>query len=468
MKFSKKKVFSLTLASVMAASLLSGCGSSASGTASEGSSTADSGSGQTTAAPAKETKAKKGEKQVIEFWYHAADEKGNAAYQELIDELNASQDEYEYHYTGFANKDFPDKFQMAIATNTMPDVISTGFNSVMSYVAQGALVDISDYFDKWEEKDQILPLTVESLKNLAGGKLYGIPFNYDQPVSWYNKKLFDEKQIAEAPVTQKDFLKLCEEYADAANGNYFYSLRGVKPSDNLFSWIFTYTDGAGYKGSFFDENNQCILNKPEFAEALDAYANIYKNKWVSGDSVNNDFNEMVAEFGSGTAMYIMHNSSSRSSHLQTLGEGNFAQTKPLANDEGRYYAPAMQPQIYAVTSCHGADGNYDGAVKLVEFLAGKDAVSKLCQKLGRIPVNTACYETDWFKENPFFPLYQEIMEDSNYVQIQNPYWLTAYSNFIKNDMTTDFQAILLGEKTSQEVLDKWAEYLTTEQAEYLK
>lgn len=452
-----RKLLSLAMASFTAVTLLSGCSSSPAPDT-ESSSDAQSGKGN----------IKTGEKPVIEFWFHAADEKGNAAYQELIDELNASQDEYEYHYTGFSNKDFPDKFQMAIATNTMPDVISTGFNSVMSYAAQGALIDISDYFDAWEEKDDILPSTVESLKSLANGKLYGIPFNYDQPISWYNTKMFEENQITSAPETQKEFLELCKTYADPDSGKYFYSLRGVKPSDNLLSWIFTYTDGAGYGGSFFDENNQCILNKPEFAEALDAYADIYKNKWVSGDSVNNDFNEMTAEFGSGTAMYIMHNSSSRRSHMQTLGEGNFEQAKPLANEKGRYYAPAMQPQIYAVTSCRGSDGNYDGAVKLIEYLAGEDAVSKLCQKLGRTPVNTACYETDWFKENPFFPLYQEIMEDDNYIQIQNPYWLTSYSNFIKNDMTTDFQAVLMGEKTSQEVLNQWASFLTAEQGEYLK
>ena len=33
------------------------------------------------------------------------------------------------------------------------------------------------------------------------------------------------------------------------------------------------------------------------------------------------------------------------------------------------------------------------------------------------------------------PLYQEIITDENFVQIQNPYWLTTYFNFINTDMT---------------------------------
>ena len=65
------------------------------------------------------------------------------------------------------------------------------------------------------------------------------------------------------------------------------------------------------------------------------------------------------------------------------------------------------------------------------------------------------------------PLYQEIIADENFVQIQNPYWLSSYFNFINTDMTADFQAVLLGDMTSQEALDHWAEFLTQEQKAYL-
>lgn len=453
-----KKGLALMMCAAMAAGMMTGC----SGSKDNGAASAPAAGGEASAA----ADSGKKEKEVIEFWYHAADEKSNGIYEELFAKLNESQDEYEYHYTGFANKDFPDKFAMAIATDTMPDVVSLGFSNVMTYVAQDALLPVNDYFDKWEEKDQIVPQVVDSLKSLAGGEQYGYPYNYNQEICWYNKKLFDEKG-ATVPATQKEFLAECEKFADPDNGRYFYSLRGNKPYDNLLGWIFTYTDGAGYGGSYFDDNNQCIINKPEFAEALDAYASIYKNHWVSGDCVNNNFNEMVAEFGAGTAMFIMHNSSSENNHASNIGAENVGASKPLANDQGKYYASALQPQLYAITTKKGPDADYTGAAKLCEYLASADVVNEISQKLGRIPVNTKCYEQDWFKNSEFMVLYQDIMSDSNFVQIQNPYWLTSYFNFINNDMTTDFQALLLGEKTSQEVLDKWAEFLTEEQAAYL-
>lgn len=461
-----KKVIAMTLATGLIVSSLTGCGSKTEPAPQTSGAPASEASGGTETKAEETKKEASGERQKVEFWFHAADEKNNAIYEDLFKQFNESQDQYEAVYTGFANKDFPDKFAMAIATDTMPDVVSLGFSNVMTYVAQDALIDMNDYFESWEDKDKIVPSMVETLKSLAGGPLYGIPYNYNQEISWYNKKFFEENKI-EPPKTQAEFLKLCEEYANPDEGKYFYSLRGVKPYDNLLGWIFTYADGGGYNGSYFDENNQCIINKPEFVEALDKYADIYRNGWVSGDCVNNNFNEMVAEFGSQTAMYIMHNSSSKASHASNLGEGNFGAARALANDQGRYYTSAIQPQLYAITNTKGPDGDYAGAFELCKFLSSADTVRQISEKLGRIPVNTDNYQDQWFKDDPFMPLYQEIIKDENFIQIQNPYWLTSYFNFINNDMTADFQAVLLGDMTSQEALDGWAEFLTQEQAAYL-
>ena len=456
-----KKPLSVLLAASMTAGMLTGCG----GGAKETEAPAQT-SGGASAETKEEAKAETGEKQKIEFWYHAADEASSAMFEEIFAELNASQDKYEYVYTGFANKDFPDAFTTAIATGTMPDVVSLGFSNVMTYVAMDALHPMQVEFEAWEESKDIVPSLIETLKGLAGGEdLYGVPYGYNQDLSWYNAAAFKEKGI-EVPMTQAEFLADCEKYADKDAGSYFFSLRGNKPYDNLLGWLFTYTDGLGYEGSYFDENGKCILNAPEFAEAMDAYVDIYKNGWVSGDCVNNGFNEMVAEFGAGTALYVMHNSSSEKSHKSNLGEGNYAVTKALTNDKGRYFTSAMQPNIFSICN-KGEDADYSGAMALVEALCSAEMMNRMDQMMAKVPTNVACYETDWFKNDVTMQTCMEIVEDENFVQIQNPYWLTSYFSFINGDMTTDFQAVMLGEMTSQECLDKWANFLTEEQAAYM-
>lgn len=456
-----KKTLALILAASVAAGSLTGCG----GSGKDSSSAApDSGAG-TAAGTETGTAAAAGENQTIEFWYHASDEQSSVMFEEIFDELNASQDQYEFVYTGFANKDFPDAFATAVATGTMPDVVSLGFSNVMTYVAMDALHPIQTEFEAWEDSGKIVPSLISTLKDLAGGEdLYGVPYGYNQDLSWYNAGVFNEKGI-QVPQTQKEFLADCEKYADKDSGTYFFSLRGNKPYDNLLGWLFTYTDGLGYEGSYFDENGQCIINAPEFAEAMDAYVDIYKNGWVSGDSVNNGFNEMVAEFGAGTALYIMHNSSSEKSHKANLGDGNYGITKALTNDKGRYFTSAMQPNIFSVCD-KGEGADYSGAMYLIKYLCSADIMNHMDELMAKVPTNTDCYETDWFKADHTMQTCMGIVQDENFVQIQNPYWLTSYFSFINGDMTTDFQAVMLGEMTSQDCLDKWADFLTKEQAAY--
>ena len=447
-----KKALSILLVIGMLAALLTGCGSSDS-TSSQAASQAGSNAGT-------------GERQTINFWYHSAETVTDAYFQKILAEINEAQSDYTFEYTSFSFADFQKKFQMAVTTDTMPDVVSLGFSNIATFVAQDSLLPLDDYVDQIEEYDSIDKQLLSSLQTLGDGTMYGIPFAYNQEVAWYNTKLFTEKKIDKAPETQAQFLEMCEQYADQKNGTYFTSMRGVRPYDSLLAWLFTYTDGAGYKGSWFDKEDKCILRDPSFVEALDAYVNIYKNKWVSGDSVNNNFSEVVAEFGSGVSMYIVHNSSSESTHRQNLGDGNFAAARVLANDQGHYFASGLQPNVYCVAN-QGKDHDYTGALKLISYLTTSKYEGGLCQEVGRVPCNAKVAEQDWYKDNPNMKLYESYLSDSNYYQIQNPYWLSDFSTFITDEMTADFQAVLLGEMKSADVLAKWADQIDGYQSEYL-
>ena len=407
------------------------------------------------------------ERQTVTLWYHSGDTVTDAYYEKAFEELNASQDTYTFEYVSFAFSDFQEKFQMAVMTNTMPDVVSLGFSNIATFTAQDSILPLNDYTDQLPNMAKVDENLTTNLMSLGNGVLYGIPYAYNQEVAWYNTKLFAEKGIDAPPATQKEFLELCEKYADKANGSYFYSLRGVRPYDSLLAWLFTYTDGCGYNGSWFDDEGKCILSDARFVEALNVYADIYKNGWVSGDSVNNNYAEVVAEFGSGVSMYIIHNSSSESSHRTNLGDGNFASARVLANDEGRYYASGLQPNVFCVTKNKNADHDYTGALALVNELLSTEIDGGLCREVGRVPCNVEVTEQDWYKENPNMVLVASYLSDPNYMQILNPYWLSDFSNMITTDMTADFQALLLGEMTAEECLTKWADTIDEYQAEYL-
>lgn len=406
------------------------------------------------------------ERQTVQLWYHSGDAVTDAYYEDVFAKLNASQDKYTYEYTSFAFSDFQEKFQMAVMTNTMPDVVSLGFSNIATFVAQNSIRALDAYMDQIPNAAKVDEALTLNMKSLGNGVLYGLPFAYNQEVAWYNTKLFAENGIEAAPATQKEYLELCEKFANKEAGTYFASLRAVRPYDALLAWLFTYTDGLGYNGSWFDENGKCIMGDEKFAEALDAYASVYKNGWVSGDSVNNNYAEIVAEFGSGVSMYIVHNSSSEKKHRENLGEGNFAPARVLANDEGRYYASGLQPNVFCVTE-QGDDHDYSGALALLNELLSTEVNGGMCEAVGRVPVNAEVTEQDWYKNSANMMLAASYLSDPNYVQILNPYWLSDFSNMITTDMTADFQALLMGEMTAQECVTKWADTVDEYQAEYL-
>ncbi len=457
-----KKWMAGALSAVMLVASLAGCNNASSPASDAGSPASDAGS---PASSGTETSTAPGEKVTLSFWYHSADPVTDAYYQQRIEELNASQDQYEVTYTSFSFADFQEQFQMAVSTDTMPDVVSLGFSNIAAFTAQDSLLPLDDIVSQISNYQYIDEGLLAGTKSIGDGVLYGLPYAYNQEVAWYNVEKFNENNI-EVPTTQKEFLALCEQYADPANSSYFYSLRGVRPYDSLVAWLWTWTDGLGYNGSWFDDDGKCILGDPAFAEALDAYADIYKNNWTSGDSINNNFDQIVAEFGSGVSMYIVHNSSSESTHRSNLGEGNFAAARVLANDQGHYFASGLQPNVFCIPD-QGEEKDYSGAAWLIDWLLSAEIDGGLCQEIGRVPCNTEVEKQDWYANDTEMMLYASYLSDDNYIQILHPYWLPDFSTFISEEMTADFQAVMMGDMTAQDCVTGWAETIDGYQADYL-
>ena len=167
------------LSAAMAATLLAGCGGSSATSTAASTSTESTAESTSTAAA-----APTGEKQTLEYWYHSADPVTDAYFEDYFDKINAEQDQYEIKYTSFSFADFQEKFQMAVSTDTMPDVVSLGFSNVATFTAQDSLLPLDDYLDQIETLDKIDSSMVDSMRTIGGGTLYGIPYAYNQEVAW--------------------------------------------------------------------------------------------------------------------------------------------------------------------------------------------------------------------------------------------------------------------------------------------
>ncbi|PYI57343.1 ABC transporter substrate-binding protein [Paenibacillus flagellatus] len=93
-----------------------------------------------------------------------------------------------------SGKEYWQKMETAAIGGTLPDVLWMNGPNIVKYASNGMLMAIGD-----QVKASGLDLKnyPESLVNLytVGGKLYGIPKDFDTVGMWYNKKMFDEAGV---------------------------------------------------------------------------------------------------------------------------------------------------------------------------------------------------------------------------------------------------------------------------------
>ena len=402
-----------------------------------------------------------GEPVTLTYWHLDASDNIVTPLKKIIEDFEAENPDIKIEFLALPADNFFQKYVTAVATNTAPDIFGVRDTELLSLVDQGALIPLDDYIGTWEEKESIPESIWDSVSSYTDdGKTYIIPSYMNACIMWYNTQKMGELGI-EIPETIDEFLADCETYADPEQNSYFYSLRGgVGSYDNLFIFLMSY---AGEDG-FFDEEGNCILGQDVFAEAMDKYAGIYKNNWVSRDSVTNGYKEMVAEFGSGIAMSMSHNSTSATNHTENLGAGNFTNAIHPAGKNGTTSIPVPSIIGAGVTT---QSQHPEEAARFVEYLAEHQAASYFCEQAGKTPVNDLVYEDAWCQEDPYMDKYSEIMNSDQVILYSNPIWLTEWTSFTGQDVVTDFQAVLMGEKESRDVLNEWAEKLTTYQKAYL-
>ena len=397
----------------------------------------------------------------IEFWYHDGNDVSNAYWNNIIANFEAAYPQYKVNYTPLPADSYMNKYITAVATGTGPDVLDLRDTDMATMIGLGCLEEMTDYIASFEESSYYVEAALDVAKSHAyDGKLYCLPLYWTTNICWANTQLMGEKGV-EIPHTIADLLADCEKYADPANNSFFFSLRGGSGStENLFDFIFSYA-GVDH---LFEEDGTCVLSNPKFAEAFDKYASIYWNGWTSPDALTNGFTEMVAEFGSGTAMFIMHNSSSLGQHKANLGDGNFTNVKPLAGEDGMIVTKALS---YVGMAMLNASQKKEAAAKFIEFATNHESLEEICASEGRIPANSLVHESEWYKSDPINAVYTEMTEDANIHYLTYPFWLTMFSDFQSNYIYPGLQAVLMKDRTSEEVLNEWAEILTEAQQEYL-
>jgi multiple sugar transport system substrate-binding protein len=191
--------------------------------------------------------------------------------------------------------DVDTKLTTAVASGNGPDVTQVGLSQLPSFIAAGALQDISPQISKDPAyADANFPDGVASAKLNPAGKVYSVPWISDTRVLFYRTDLLSQAGISAPPATLTDLQADAVKLAARGSGKYgYYIPQWDAPLPIEFAWSM----GGDVTGA----DGKVNFDTPEFRKAVDYYASFYKDKAVPTAS---DFDQAQG-FISGSAPMLV-------------------------------------------------------------------------------------------------------------------------------------------------------------------
>lgn len=218
--------------------------------------------GTTTAPPT-------GEDQTVEltFW-HGYTEADGKVLEEIVDGFNASQDSVHISTETNPWAVIDDTLLPALSAGDGPDIVAMPAERLPVYADKGAFVALDDWYaDPGSNAAALNPGAVEMVT--VNGSPFGVPTGFVPLALYYNKALFDEADVDQAPTTWDEWVDVAQRLTIDENGDGTPEQYGVVLPDHA-----TVANGLwpslfyGNGGDVVEGGTTAVIDSPENAETL--------------------------------------------------------------------------------------------------------------------------------------------------------------------------------------------------------
>lgn len=155
------------------------------------------------------------------------------------------------------------------------DVAAPWYVSLGDLAADGAIQDLTDWVasDKEIDTADFIP-AIDQPYSFVGDKRYGLPFDGDTHVLFYNKEILARNGFTAPPKTWDEYLQQVKTITanESANGVYGAAIFGQK-SPLILGASFA-NRLAGFGGEFLDKDGKPTINSPEAVAAAQALVDV--------------------------------------------------------------------------------------------------------------------------------------------------------------------------------------------------
>ncbi len=400
----KKRWMTSMTAAVLAAAMLTGCGASAGSTSASGAGSSEAGSsqsdteaGQTSEAASSAGSGASGEGQTITFWHSMGGVNGEAM-DYLINKFNQENDkgitvdaQYQGEYDDAINK-----LKSAQIGNMGADLVQIYDIGTRFMIDSGWVIPMQELIDAdgWDAS-QLEP-------NIAAyytvdDKLYSMPFNSSTPILYYNKNMFEQAGITEAPSSLQEIGEISDALLSKGGA-------GEPISLGIYGWFFEqFTSKQGKNFVNYGNGRQAAATAVEFdqngaaVKTLTAWKDLYDKGYAPNVGRGGDAG--LADFSAGKSAMTLGSTASLKQILEDVN-GKF--------EVGTAYFPKVSPEDNGGVSIGGAslwalnneNPEKEAAVwEFVKFLVSPESQAYWNAQTGYFPVTTAAHDEQVFKDN---------------------------------------------------------------------
>jgi multiple sugar transport system substrate-binding protein len=387
------------------------------------------------------------QEEVVRFWYHFDDP--TTALAPLIEKFEAENPGIRIEAERVPWDAYYQRLLTAIAAGDPPDVAQVKLWWQPQLVEMNALLPLDSYIARWPGRNDVYPRVWELTRH-SDGKQYYMPLQMVVLYMYYRVDMFRELGL-QIPQTREEFLNVAKALTRDTNGDgqmdvYGFGIRGARGGHDWWG-SFVLSSGA----EFFDRNGNVTINTPAAVAANQWFIDMFRVHQVSPPSTPNDgFQQIIANMQSGlTAMTIHHVGSARGMQ-DALGDKISAFPVPAGSTGNRWTSFGDEENaVFAATEAPEA------AWKWVSFLATAENNEIWQRSTGQVSINVSNANLD---QGDLARFYKATTDSTPFAGVLPAH--PAVATFVESEWPAQMQRAFLGEITSKQMLDSFAEHFS--------
>lgn len=331
-------------------------------------------------------------------WWDTSDATNEApAYEALIKEFEKEYPNVTIDYQSVPFADAQNKFKTAAqAGSGAPDILRAEVAWVPEFASLGYLYEL-DGTALTDDQDDFLAAPVGSTK--FDGKTYGVPQVTDSLALMYNKELFKEAGINEAPTTWEEMQDAAKKIKDETGKDGAY----LNPT-GYYMLPFIYGEG----GDLIDaEGEKITVNDEQSVAGAEIVQDLLGSDGFTKPAATDAYTAMMKDFTSGDVGMIIQGpwEVKNISDAKAFGGAENLGIAPVPAGSEKAGAP-VGGHDYVVWS--GMDeSKSEAAIAFIDFMTSTESQATLADELGVLPTRTSAYEQ---VESPVVTDFQPVME----------------------------------------------------------